>query len=156
MSRRVRIEFKLTSEESCRTSNETFGALRNLRTSSVGSEEKQRTLRHPLSRSCSDSSRANVSVPPIRDGLTPNTDTAAGIDALSIVEVLTAMEKSLTSALESGDNALFKVPNAQVSAMGSRESAVQEGRLGWTHKSRFEICLVAEAQYPLVLFRQVS
>ena len=72
---KFRVAAKLKSVQSERTSSETFGDLRKLSAFWEGLLRKQRTLWRPAFPSCSDSSRAKVSVPPILLGSTPKTET---------------------------------------------------------------------------------
>src|SRR5882724_1133649 len=65
------------------TSKRTLGRFKKSLISAVGSLSKQSTLCQPRSANCRDSSRAKVSVPPIRSGCTPNTETTVGIEALA-------------------------------------------------------------------------
>src|SRR2546430_8848723 len=83
-----------------RDANETFGSFMNCRTSPVGSERKQSTLFQPSSPSCCDNSRANISVPPMRRGSTPNTENRVRI--LRLFQVLNTRADSLAQELDTG------------------------------------------------------
>src|SRR6267143_2102027 len=80
MAAKPRVDFQLRSIEFSSTSSETFGRLRKRPTSSGGSVRKQSTLCQPCALNCEDSSRAKVSVPPIRMGSTPKTETTVGAE----------------------------------------------------------------------------
>src|SRR5712671_1057072 len=95
---RLRRASRFPFVESGSVSNETFGKSRKRRTSPVGSDKKQRTLFQPCAPSCKDNSRANISVPPMRRGATPNTDTSVRLRrGGTFVEVVCIIGKSVNN-----------------------------------------------------------
>src|SRR4051812_34750245 len=123
--------------------NETFGSSMNRRTSPVGSERKQSTLFQPRSPSCCDNSRANISVPPMRRGSTPNTESRVRISRL--FQALNPRADSLAQKL-----------NTRLRAVRRGHYPVQKCRLGLADKRRLVISLVAKSQELLVFRAQVS
>src|SRR5438067_2203192 len=123
--------------------NETFGSSIKLRTSPVGSERKQSTLFQPSSPSCCDNSRANISVPPMRRGSTPNTESRVRMSRLF-------------HALNTRADSLAQELDTQLRAVRRGHNPVQKCRLALSDKRRLVIPLVAKSQDSLVFCAQVS
>src|SRR5438067_11898630 len=126
-----------------RAANETFGSSMNRRTSPVCSERQQSTLVQPSSPSCCDNSRANISVPPMRRGSTPNTESRVRM-------------WRLFQALNTRADTLAQELNTRLRAVRRGHYPVQKCRLALTDKRRLVISLVAKSQDSLIFRAQVS
>src|SRR5713226_4707994 len=127
-----------------------FGSSKNRRTSSVGSLRKQSTLCQPRSPSCADSSRAKVSVPPMRCGATPNIETSVGIVRKSYRVTFSTQRCELLGDSKGSSQprgySFAQLSNPKAGVVGEAESVVQNGRLILAHKGGHKVALVSKAQ----------
>src|SRR5205823_5765264 len=152
--------------ESGSVSNETFRKSRKRRTSPAGSDKKQRTLFHPCSPSCKDNSRANISVPPMRRGSTPNTDTSVWLrrGRQPFVEVVCIRKRRSVASgrfysqrsAPSRSHTFAKLFQAKRNAQRRAVSSVNQRRIFVTDECRLKICLVSETKNPLVILGEIS